>query len=264
MKSPNRKDGFVLVTGAPRSGTTFVAMLMNRHPRILIAPESRIFGLREYLRRPFSFGSTTFSSGLSSSRAALAALAAIADTLREAPDRLFDKLRIEYHQEGATIRSVVAECEIFGEKDPTIASNKHRFFAVLKDFPIGKIVFITRSITDVVHSMVARGVVNLPVQAVESWLASHENLMQAVASGALVHMVRYENLSGPFPDREVRDLISFLGLPEPNEELIGRMIAVPPVSNPTRERLNFETGISCLASRIDAINTFIENTRALT
>jgi hypothetical protein len=217
----DRRNNPVFIVGCPRSGTTLLAVLLNRHSRIAITPETAFYDeiapqlphrdVRELLLQWRRFAEL----GLS--------VEAVMERCGEAPGsaRLFGSLIESYaHTRGKLIS---------GEKTPQHLKHVPRMLA---EFPEARVVCLIRDGRDVALSLRAMPWWSGGLEAgAAAWLEAID-LSERFASelSGRFRRVRYEDLIHE-PEVELERIGGFLGIaPEPGQLEPGRSDVVLPRS----------------------------------
>jgi hypothetical protein len=194
------------ITGCPRSGTTLLQVMLNRHPSIVIPPELKLFFL--YYRCPQWVKRSTI-------------------------DRISGELSIDslvYNDTVETIYEKIVDhfgachCRPFflGDKTPEYA---YRLEWIDQVFPGSRWVFMVRDPRDVVASLTS-----VPWLRFNDWgAASLWSKTQARLWNAAkrwpdrIHWLRFEDLVQE-PEHELGQLLEFLGIPS-DSHVLRRMLA---------------------------------------
>jgi hypothetical protein len=238
------RHGPIFIVGAPRSGTTLLRNILNRHPRIAVCRETEF---RHYVyRRRAAFG--PLSERGNRARAVREYLAL--DRIRRTSLNLDDLARC-LMKEGDSYPAFFSSLLRFymrahgkqrwGEKTPD-----HALFAetLLTWYPGATVIHILRDPRDVVASLMdmpsfpnsAFGNANL-------WLTFNRAAIRAQGDPGYV-LVRYENFVA-CPEQEVPRLCSILGESYTDEMLV-------PKPDPTADRPWFQRAESPVtASRVE-------------
>ncbi len=204
MPSPSYRPLFVV--GCPRSGTTWLQLLLAHHPRVATAPETQIFAyyLDHFQRqwREEHDGDTARLQG----RAGLSRL--LSQEEFEALCRLNASTVLE------KIAAKRPDASIVMEKSPRHAL--HAEF-IRRLFPDALFLNVVRDPRDVVTSLMAAarswGRSWAPPNAIDAARMWREHILAARrVSGAGYREVRYERLTAE-PVAEVQGILAWLGLP---------------------------------------------------
>jgi hypothetical protein len=200
----------IFIVGAPRSGTTLLRAMLNRHPRIGMSDETYYF-YYVYLRRR-TFGDLAVDENRRSLIESFGATQRMHRLKLDLP-RLKERLMAEgtsYPAFFATILRFYAEAHgkvRAGEKTP-----HHAWYVenLLEWYPNGRVIHLVRDPRDVCASLfnVPWGRKTATANA-ELWV----NLTQAAERGAgnpRFRRVRYEDLVAE-PEQMMRDLSEFIG-----------------------------------------------------
>jgi hypothetical protein len=194
-------DKFFIV-GCPRSGTTMLQQALNRHSRIAIPPETAFFSMlayskriqHEHLQRIKEDLEIDLPSASTRLRRSLEARAFYDEMARLYVERL--------HKPNVTH---------FGEK-----TNEHlsRLNRIRRVFPNAKVILMVRDGRDVALSLRSLPWTSRDVNVnFALWLYCYRLQKNAQRRGDLSLLcVRYEDLVKE-PDRELRAILAFLGLP---------------------------------------------------
>ncbi|MEW6428594.1 MAG: sulfotransferase [Thermodesulfobacteriota bacterium] len=201
----------IFITGSERSGTTLLAVLLGRHSRVAVTPETH-FCYR------LAAGDWRRPSDHDTLLHAFDRLPHVAD-LGISGDELAGRFRRSPPTPAALFNALLEEygdrrgCDIVAEKSP------HHVFSgemLLRHFPAGRLLHIFRDGRDTVQSIRNTG---------WSWVHPGRRVRaavvwrQCVAAGTAlaenhpgrVLAVRYENLLR-FPERELRSICAFVGI----------------------------------------------------
>lgn len=192
----NVKPFFIL--GCPRSGTTLLQVLLNRHREILIPPELKLF---------FSFYNHARQTRLSTVQRINADLQiSISEEfaeLRYAVTDVYDELIRQYCE-----RCIRKECVLFGDKTP---EHVFRLAYIRHVFPSAKIVGVIRDPRDVVPSLMRVPWIrcNIP-SAAQIWKSSYLCLLADSQNYPdYFHWVRFEELIEA-PHQTLKGVLNFL------------------------------------------------------
>jgi hypothetical protein len=135
--SPELAPDPIIVYGAPRSGTTYLEVLLNQHPDVFISHETRVF---EWLHQ--ALGLAEGDELLYHHRDAFA------DHLRAA----FPQLMRDFY------RTLAPDARYWGDKNPHYADHRARgcLDLIAELFPGSKFVHIIRDGRDVVSSLIRK------------------------------------------------------------------------------------------------------------
>lgn len=189
------------IIGCPRSGTTMLQQALNRHPLVVIPPETAFFTLLGLSHRRQQVHLRRIQHDLSIDLVMLSRRVAG----REAGRSLFEGIARAY-------LSRLGRCDVthFGEKSP---EHLRRFRSIRAVFPEAKMILVYRDGRDVALSL--SRVPWMPPDlylGFALWLHYARIARRAVAEcGPQLHLVRYEDLVRD-PERELGELCRFLGL----------------------------------------------------
>ncbi len=193
---------YFFIVGAPRSGTTMLQQALNRHSQVAIPPETAFFtfiglsaaGQRRHLER------LTADLGIPLRLPGRGARGP------EAARRFYEEMARLYVE-----RLGRGGVTYFGEKSP---EHQRRLGRVRRLFPGAKVVLIYRDGRDVALSLT-----KLPWMSPDLyvnfalWLRYYRHQRWAERACLLpLHCVQYERLVAD-PERELRAVLAFLGLP---------------------------------------------------
>jgi hypothetical protein len=207
-RAVSESDALVVVGGSPRSGTTLLRTMLGRHSMIVSSPETTVF-----LPRVTSPDDLAERLGWDARE--------IATWQRESRSQTEFIIRF---QTAMLERSGKA---VWLEKTPR---NVSRFRFVRRHFPRAKLIHIVRDGRDVVCSLRRTPFARLDHAAPDSVAAAIRCAVQwrgFVEAGLRMrgdpgyHELRYEDLV-TYPERTLRALLAFLGLPWEETVLSGR------------------------------------------
>jgi hypothetical protein len=227
-----RADRPIFIVGCPRSGTTMLRVMLDRHPRIAMPPETR-FLMRAYQQR-HDFGDLDLAENR----------AKVASFILDRDDTWFDDLGLDaeaVRQEiidgpptigsalGIVLRAYAQRFDKprWGDKRP----GYHRWIEVLlRMFPDAQFIHVVRDPRDCVASLKRmswwkRG----SVQAMIAWTQAIDNVAAARRSWPdRIVEVQYERIVAT-PERELRRLCAVLGEEYAPEMTVPRELAAPVV-----------------------------------
>jgi sulfotransferase family protein len=208
----------VFVVGAPRSGTTYLATLLNQHERVHITNEAA-FMIWEHL----SFGVLPQDSWFVRTTGA-----PYVQRLRaEQPDRL-----------RAYYRTLAPNAVVWGDKHPHYIADEAYADSILELFPQAKFIHIVRDGRDCVASILAKGWVGFH-RIHRGWRRHVENghaLTERLPSDQVMEF-RYEDLVADDEAMAAR-VLEFLGLDltdSVREFCRRQQVERTPISLPTRD-----------------------------
>lgn len=201
----------VFIVGAPRSGTTLLREILNRHPELAVCGETNFFH-RIYMRRRF-FGD--LADPRNRARAVDAYLAThVARRLRMEPEMLRERLMREAlscREFFVTLMSTFADLngkKYGGEKTPW-----HSLYAktLLEWFPSCSIIHLVRDPRDAVASLITMPWESRSVLAgARVWQRFNAASRTASRAGNYLQL-KYEDLVSE-PEQELRRLCEHIGL----------------------------------------------------
>jgi Sulfotransferase family len=190
------------VIGAPRSGTTFLAKVLDHHPEIFLTNETRVMLLFNQL----------LTRSVNARRLLATSRDEILDSLwRQVPD-VVEQI---YRDLGAV------PGQRWGDKYPQYADGAQEPDALAtidRLFPASQFVHIIRDPRAVVASIVAKGWLGFD-EAISAWesFVSHARDFGAIVGPNRYHELRFERLVTHGTDT-VREQLEFLGL-EPHDDV---------------------------------------------
>ncbi len=181
------------ITGCPRSGTTLLQVMLNRHPSVAIPPELKLFFL--YYRCPVWIRRSTI-------------------------DRISADLSIDSLDPNDTVEAIYGKIVdhlgadhsgpfFLGDKTPEYA---YRLDWIDQVFPASRWVFMVRDPRDVVASLTSVPWLRFNVCGAASlWSKTQACLWNAAKRWPdRIHWLRFEDLAKE-PERELVQLLEFLG-----------------------------------------------------
>ena len=147
---------FLLISGCPRSGTTFLNLLLNSHPKIAISNECNVIKLIERVsldlyRKEVLYNEKTIFERSKSPRENWSTSTLISYI----PKRKDSIKPIIYAYLSSIKKSSEVAIEIVGDKLPKYYKQDLDYFSILNDLPI-KVIHITRDPIEVISSMMRR------------------------------------------------------------------------------------------------------------
>lgn len=190
------------IVGCPRSGTTVLQQALNRHPQVVIPPETKFF---------YYFYGKTYRQQIVHLRRINRDLGIQLPTPR-APIRHPNQARMFYEQMATAYLEQLGRKGVlyFGEKTPEHTSQLHRIHQV---FPEAKVLFLYRDGRDVALSLSRMPWIDCDVYVgMVIWLYYYR-ILRLQRSNPWFDMlfVRYEDLVTD-PAGELRRVLEFLGL----------------------------------------------------
>ncbi len=210
------------VIGAPRSGTTFLARVLDHHPQVLLTNETRIMLLF----------SRMLNRWVESRRLLATSKAEILDSLWRQTPGVIEQI---YRDLGAR------PGQRWGDKYPQYADGDQEPEALAtidRLFPEGQYVHIIRDPRAVVASIVAKGWLPFD-EAIQAWrdFVTHAMAFGQGVGSSRYHELRFEDLVTDGPTT-VDSILKFLGLPD--DEGVVRFLRS---QESGRDRLSYPTGI---------------------
>lgn len=214
------------IVGAPRSGTTLLSVILDRHSNISIPPETQFFGDFQPILRPVIAQNSLEN---------LVSLALQADRVKDlavTKEDVIQHLSYEGEKERDLFLALMKAyakktgCNKVGEKSPLHLLHLRKITAL---FPKSKIVCIVRDGRDVVRSLK-----NVPwaepgnprrfLLFCHLWNNCVEKIVEAQRSRFKdrFYLLRYELLLQE-PERQVKNLCSFLGVNLDPQQLAAEM-----------------------------------------
>lgn len=203
-----RGADMAFVVGAPRSGTTWLQVLLEQHPRVATCPETHLFdGYVAPLYDRWRWETDTGLSGLSH--------------LLDGDD--FDRLVRGFVRDVHQLLADKPDTDLFVEKTP-----QHALHAQLaaKLFPAARFLHIVRSPRDMVASLLAAAegwgsewAPAGPADAAQTW-RRHVTAARQIAGSSRYHEIRFGELKQD-PAAAASDVYRWLGL-EADDELCAR------------------------------------------
>ena len=210
------------VIGAPRSGTTFLARVLDHHPEIFLTNETRVMLLFSRMLNRWVDSRRL----LATSREEV-----IGSLWRHVPDLVEQIYRDLGAQPG----------QRWGDKYPQYADadqDPEALATIDRLFPTSQYVHIVRDPRAVVASIVAKGWLGFD-QAIEAWLAfvTHAQAFGALVGESRYHELKFEDLVAAGP-RTVGLVLRFLGLSQDDH-----VLEFLSAQESERDRLSYPTGV---------------------
>ncbi len=230
------------ITGCPRSGTTLLQVILNRHPQICVPPELKLFFA--YHRLPRWIRIKTLDRIRSDAQIPLKLTNGAATSTAAVYEQIKRELSEKYSKKIETMR--------FGDKTPEYA---YRLRWVREVFPESKMVFVVRDPRAVALSLCRAPWLgcNL-VSAASLWSRTQRLLHESTVwfPDDKVHWVRYEQLLLS-PEHTLCELLAFLEIED--RDCVDEMMEPTPNDSgavPERELEWKSAALSPInASRID-------------
>lgn len=197
----------LFIVGCPRSGTTLLQQALNRHPAIVIPPETKLFN--------YFFGRSRRRQRVHLQR--LNEDLGINLPVPAYKIRTVEEARNFYEQIAAAYLDRLGRTRVayFGDKTPEQTGHLRQ---IHKLFPDAKYIFMYRDGRDVALSLTRVPWIKCDVYVgFLIWLHFWRILKQTKADGLLdMYYLRYEDLVCD-PETELRHVLTFLGLPHERE-----------------------------------------------
>jgi hypothetical protein len=210
------------VIGAPRSGTTFLAKVLDQHPGIFLTNETRVMLL--------------FSRMLNRWVGSRRLLASSRDEIVESLWRHIPPLIEEIYRDLGVVPG-----QRWGDKYPQYADGEQdpeALATIDRLFPKSQYVHIVRDPRAVVASIVAKGWLSFD-EAIEAWrtFVTHAREFGDVVGDGRYHQLRFEDLVIDGRD-SVESILRFLHLPD--DKAIDAFLLS---QESERDRLSYPTGV---------------------
>jgi hypothetical protein len=198
-------DSPVFVVGCPRSGTTLLSVLLDRHSELAMTPETAFYD---------EIAPVMFSAGPNALRALLAGWSRLPE-LGLSADEVLERLPERPSRArllGAVLAGYGAQRgkRYCGEKTP-----QHLWHVpqILNDFPGARVICMVRDGRDVALSLAAMPWWKEGLEAAaQMWLAAHHRrLIYEANYGQRFLSLRYEDLAAA-PGPALKQVMAFLGL----------------------------------------------------
>jgi len=185
------------IIGAPRSGTTFLVELLNRHPKVLVTDETRVM----------THVSRILNEQPADQRAVMRHRAAWLEHLRAQMPSIV---------EGYYAKLGAAPDMVWGDKNPHYADRRTDpacLPTIDRLFPESRFIHIVRDGRAVVASLFALGWAKSPQYAADVWMrhVEHSREFGATIGPRRWYELTYERLVAE-PDIVAKELFAFLGL----------------------------------------------------
>jgi Sulfotransferase family len=209
------------VIGAPRSGTTFLARVLDHHPEIFLTNETRVMLLF----------SRMLNQWVNARRLLATSREEVIESLWRHVPSLVEQI---YWDLGAR------PGQRWGDKYPQYADgdqDPEALGTIDRLFPAGQYVHIIRDPRAVVASIVAKGWLGFD-QAIQAWrsFVSHARAFGSDVGGGRYHELRFEDLVVDGKEA-IGSVLRFLDLPD--DEAVDAFLLS---QESARERLSFPTG----------------------
>jgi hypothetical protein len=228
LRSPARSEEQALprlgpplfIVGAPRSGTTFINTVLNRHPKVFITNELRF--MLFYHQAVFRA-----SEKLANARAKDDFIEYFKGDIRRQVEAFFltritkEKLKTRQKQPLEGLPRIGEGC-LWGDKNPFVGHPKYQgLIELMKEvFPDARYVHIYRDPRNAISSRVLRGKTSVE-SAVSDWRSIFESCRRfggRIGPGRY-HEVKYEALCSEGNAQVVGEVLRFLGL-EMHEDVL--------------------------------------------
>jgi hypothetical protein len=203
----------VFILGSPRSGTTYLNTILNRHPKVFIANELRFMSFYHHL-------CTDALDALPEHPAREAFIEHFRGEIGRQVESFFfarmTKLGLKTGQSALSLLSRIDGSSVWGDKDPFIGRRKFPGLAGLTEacFPEARFMHIIRDPRNAISSRMVRGRTMQVTRAIRDWrdvLEAGRVVGQRVGPGRYREL-QYETLCSDAAELLVADLLSFLGL----------------------------------------------------